>query len=71
VYAGAWLHLLAMAMALIPAAAAGEGGTVHQHACFCAGKEAAQLEAAFGIPVLRHQDKKPAGGCTELEQHFG
>ncbi|KAG2488107.1 hypothetical protein HYH03_013256 [Edaphochlamys debaryana] len=35
------------------------------------GKEAAALEAALGIPVLRHADKKPGGGCTELEAHFG
>jgi phosphatidylglycerophosphatase GEP4 len=36
-----------------------------------AGEEAAALEAALGIPVLRHRDKKPAGGCAELEQLFG
>ncbi|PNH03791.1 putative phosphatidylglycerophosphatase, mitochondrial [Tetrabaena socialis] len=35
------------------------------------GKEAAVMEAALGIPVLRHVDKKPGGGCTELEAHFG
>ncbi|KAG2422414.1 hypothetical protein HXX76_016059 [Chlamydomonas incerta] len=35
------------------------------------GKEAAALEAALGIPVLRHADKKPGGGCAELEAHFG
>eukprot|EP00877_Chromochloris_zofingiensis_P007482 jgi/Chrzof1/2988/Cz12g07050.t1 len=35
------------------------------------GEEAAALEAVFGIPVLRHTQKKPAGGCEELEQHFG
>ncbi|GIL60325.1 hypothetical protein Vafri_14955 [Volvox africanus] len=35
------------------------------------GAEARQLEAALGIPVLRHEDKKPGGGCTELEAHFG
>ncbi|GIL80510.1 hypothetical protein Vretimale_16036 [Volvox reticuliferus] len=35
------------------------------------GAEARRLEAALGIPVLRHEDKKPGGGCTELEAHFG
>lgn len=34
------------------------------------GEEAAALEAAFGVHVLRHKDKKPAGGCHELEQQF-
>eukprot|EP00879_Flechtneria_rotunda_P017457 GHRR01018295.1.p1 GENE.GHRR01018295.1~~GHRR01018295.1.p1 ORF type:complete len:236 (+),score=82.85 GHRR01018295.1:270-977(+) len=34
------------------------------------GEEAAALEAAFGIHVLRHKDKKPAGGCQELQQQF-
>lgn len=37
----------------------------------CAGKEAAALEAALGIPVLRHREKKPAGGSEDMEQHFG
>ncbi len=36
-----------------------------------AGKEAAALEAALGIPVLRHADKKPSGGSAELAAHFG
>lgn len=35
------------------------------------GEEAVRLEAALGIPVLRHKDKKPAGGAAELEAHFG
>lgn len=35
------------------------------------GKEAAALEAALGIPVLRHREKKPAGGSEDMEQHFG
>ncbi|EFJ47663.1 hypothetical protein VOLCADRAFT_104984 [Volvox carteri f. nagariensis] len=35
------------------------------------GAEAQQLEAALGIPVLRHTEKKPGGGCAELESHFG
>uniref|UniRef100_A0A383W3Y3 Phosphatidylglycerophosphatase n=1 Tax=Tetradesmus obliquus TaxID=3088 RepID=A0A383W3Y3_TETOB len=34
------------------------------------GVEAAALEAAFGVQVLRHKDKKPAGGCEELQQQF-
>lgn len=36
-----------------------------------AGEEAAALEAALGISVLRHTQKKPAGDCIELEQRFG
>lgn len=36
-----------------------------------AGKEAALLEGALGIPVLRHRDKKPAGGSEDMEGHFG
>lgn len=35
------------------------------------GEEAAALEAAFGVHVLRHRDKKPAGSCDELQQQFG
>lgn len=35
------------------------------------GVEAEQLESDLGIPVLRHREKKPAGGCGELEDHFG
>eukprot|EP00878_Enallax_costatus_P008614 GHUV01009007.1.p1 GENE.GHUV01009007.1~~GHUV01009007.1.p1 ORF type:complete len:309 (+),score=74.14 GHUV01009007.1:88-1014(+) len=34
------------------------------------GEEAAALEAAFGVHVLRHREKKPAGGCEELQQQF-
>lgn len=37
----------------------------------CAGKEAAALEAALGIGVLRHREKKPAGGSEDMERHFG
>lgn len=36
-----------------------------------AGKEARELEAALGVPVLRHREKKPGGGSGELEAHFG
>jgi phosphatidylglycerophosphatase GEP4 len=36
-----------------------------------AGAEAAALEAALGVPVLRHRFKKPAGGGEDLESHFG
>lgn len=35
------------------------------------GREAAGLEADLGIHVLRHKDKKPAGGAAELSAHFG
>lgn len=35
------------------------------------GREAAALEAALGIPVLRHEDKKPSGGSADLEKFFG
>lgn len=35
------------------------------------GKEAAALEASLGVGVLRHTEKKPAGGSAELEVHFG
>lgn len=35
------------------------------------GAEARELETAFGLTVLRHKEKKPAGSCTEAEQHFG
>lgn len=36
-----------------------------------AGKEAGVLEAALGIPVLRHREKKPAGSAEDMERHFG
>ena len=36
-----------------------------------AGREAEALEAALGIPVLRHAQKKPAGDAAEAEAHFG
>lgn len=29
------------------------------------------LEGALGIPVLRHREKKPAGGSEDMERHFG
>lgn len=35
------------------------------------GKEAEAIEAALGIDVLRHREKKPAGGSADLEKHFG
>lgn len=38
---------------------------------YTTGEEAEALEAQFGIHCLRHTDKKPAGGCSELEAHFG
>jgi hypothetical protein len=33
--------------------------------------KAAEVEAALGVPVLRHREKKPAGGCKEVLQQFG
>lgn len=38
---------------------------------FLPGKEAEALEAALGVPVLRHREKKPAGGAEDMEAHFG
>lgn len=35
------------------------------------GEEAMKLEAALGIPVLRHRQKKPAGDAEDIEKHFG
>lgn len=35
------------------------------------GEEAARLEEAMGVRVLRHAEKKPAGGAEEVEGHFG
>eukprot|EP00192_Tetraselmis_astigmatica_P018653 CAMPEP_0117652194 /NCGR_PEP_ID=MMETSP0804-20121206/2496_1 /TAXON_ID=1074897 /ORGANISM="Tetraselmis astigmatica, Strain CCMP880" /LENGTH=224 /DNA_ID=CAMNT_0005458223 /DNA_START=93 /DNA_END=764 /DNA_ORIENTATION=+ len=35
------------------------------------GKEAEAIEAALGIPVLRHHEKKPSGGAEDMEKHFG
>ncbi|KAK9814549.1 hypothetical protein WJX72_007730 [[Myrmecia] bisecta] len=35
------------------------------------GEEAKRLEAALSIPVLRHTEKKPAGGTRDMEAHFG
>lgn len=33
--------------------------------------KAAAVEAALGVPVLRHSSKKPAGGTQELQERFG
>jgi phosphatidylglycerophosphatase GEP4 len=35
-----------------------------------AGDEALMLEKSLGIQVLRHKDKKPAGGPEDLQRHF-
>ena len=35
------------------------------------GVEAEALEAALGVAVLRHKEKKPAGGPEDVEKHFG
>lgn len=35
-----------------------------------AGEEAAFMEKALGIPVVRHITKKPAGDAVDLEKHF-
>lgn len=35
------------------------------------GREAEAVEAALGVPVLRHTQKKPAGTAAEAEAHFG
>jgi phosphatidylglycerophosphatase GEP4 len=35
------------------------------------GEEARALEAALGVPVMRHKQKKPSGGPEDLEAHFG
>jgi Mitochondrial PGP phosphatase len=34
------------------------------------GSEADAIERALGVPVLRHADKKPAGGCAEIKERF-
>ena len=39
--------------------------------CCCTGREARALEQKLGIPVLRHFEKKPAGGSSSIEEHFG
>ena len=51
---------------LAPCEAAPEHGALRG-----AGREAEELEAALGIPVLRHGQKKPAGNAAEAEAHFG
>jgi len=35
-----------------------------------AGEEAASMEKALGIRVVRHITKKPAGDAVDLEKHF-
>ena len=41
------------------------------HNClWWAGEEAAFMEKALGIPVVRHITKKPAGDAVDLENHF-
>ncbi|KAK9867335.1 hypothetical protein WJX84_001695 [Apatococcus fuscideae] len=35
------------------------------------GKEAAAVEAALGVPVLRHSEKKPGGSAASLTSYFG
>ncbi|KAK9826585.1 hypothetical protein WJX74_004268 [Apatococcus lobatus] len=35
------------------------------------GKEAAAVEAALGVPVLRHAEKKPGGSAESLTTYFG
>jgi phosphatidylglycerophosphatase GEP4 len=35
------------------------------------GVEAEALEEALGVAVLRHKEKKPAGGAEDVEKHFG
>ena len=35
------------------------------------GTEAARVEGALKVRVLRHREKKPAGGRADLERHFG
>jgi Mitochondrial PGP phosphatase len=40
-------------------------------ACGPAGHVAKKLEKDLGVPVLRHTEKKPAGGPEDLEKHFG
>ena len=42
-----------------------------QEVCCCIGREAMALEQKLGIPVLRHFEKKPAGGSSSIEEHFG
>lgn len=32
--------------------------------------KARAVEAAIGVPVLQHKNKKPAGGCKEILQRF-
>ena len=34
------------------------------------GEEAASMEKALGIRVVRHITKKPAGDAVDLEKHF-
>jgi phosphatidylglycerophosphatase GEP4 len=32
--------------------------------------KAKAVEAAVGVPVLRHSQKKPSGGCDEILERF-
>eukprot|EP00850_Spirogloea_muscicola_P017488 SM000151S01476 [mRNA] locus=s151:48055:49797:- [translate_table: standard] len=34
------------------------------------GRDAQALEALLGLPVIRHESKKPAGDAGDLEKHF-
>jgi hypothetical protein len=44
--------------------------TAKPHLMFSAGEEAASMEKALGIRVVRHITKKPAGDAVDLEKHF-
>lgn len=35
------------------------------------GLHASAMESALGVPVIRHEEKKPGGGREEVERHFG
>ena len=41
-----------------------------RHCHWDAGEEAASMEKALGIRVVRHITKKPAGDAVDLEKHF-
>ena len=43
---------------------------LQKHLAFGAGEEAASMEKALGIRVVRHITKKPAGDAADLEKHF-
>ncbi len=44
--------------------------TAKPNLMFSAGEEAASMEKALGIRVVRHITKKPAGDAVDLEKHF-